>query len=88
VLNVLRLVGSERGVVQRVQPRVPLLRTVGRAAEQFDPNPERVPLDATFMGGVMRDPATGQLMPLLPYSIDLSASRWQAQFGVEIRRIR
>ncbi|MGH7446814.1 MAG: hypothetical protein ACRELT_04600, partial [Longimicrobiales bacterium] len=84
LLNVLHLIGSDRGRVQTVPSLVPLLGVQSpRQSEPLSNAPG--PLQAWYAGPVIRE-ADGRLRALLPYTLDPAASRWQAQIGIELRR--
>jgi hypothetical protein len=86
VINVLDLLGSRYGRIDRVTPLMPLLDVqIPRTRDPLQEAPERLPLVAWYNGAVIRD-ADGRLHSLPPYTMDAAASRWQAQIGFEIRR--
>jgi hypothetical protein len=86
LLNLLHLLGSDRGLVYTVPSLVPILDVSSpRTHSPGPPPPEHQPLVAWFAGPRVRD-ADGSFRSLLPYSVDPARSRWQAQLGIEIRR--
>jgi hypothetical protein len=86
VLNVLDLLGSRYGRVERVSPLMPLLDVeIPRSVNPLTLSPERLPLMAWY-GGPVAPGQDGRMRSLPPYTLDAAASRWQAQIGVEIRR--
>jgi hypothetical protein len=85
LLNVLDLVGSRHGRVERVDPLVPLIDVQTPRIYEFGENPAYGELVAWYAGAVTRAD-DGRLSALAPYTLDSAASRWQAQIGIEIRR--
>lgn len=81
LVNVLNLVNGRWGRVEDVEPVVPILRFIELPAI-VEGGPSEVGF--TYIGPVTRD-ADGEVWPLLPYSPDPVASRWQAQLGVRVR---
>jgi hypothetical protein len=86
VLNVLHLLGSRYGRIRHVAPLMPLLDVQSpRTTNPLEPSPATVPLNAWYAGPITRDD-NGRIRALPPYTLDATASRWQAQLGLEIRR--
>jgi hypothetical protein len=85
VLNVLHLLGSDRGRVVRADPLIPILDVVvPRTGNVLSPGAATAPLEAWYAGAIVRD-GHGRVVPVLPHTVDMTASQWQAQFGLEIR---
>ena len=86
MMNVLDLIGSRYGNVQTVPPLVPILGVESPRTTNLlgPPPPHLVPLSAWYAGPRVRD-GDGSVRLLAPGTIDTSASRWQAQIGIEIR---
>jgi hypothetical protein len=81
LLNALSLVGSRHGRVYTVAPLVPLIQPY-RVAEY--PPSNIGSLEWWYGGATYRD-SGGSVRSALPYTLDLAASRWQAQLGMEVR---
>ncbi len=87
LLNVLNFFNSDWGRVWEVDPVIPILDFDGRELpDEFgvDPSPSDPPR-VFFTGPRARDPETGSLRPVLPHTLIVPASQWQAQLGIRIR---
>jgi hypothetical protein len=87
LINALHLIGSDRGRVHTVPALVPILGVESPRTGNLlgPPPPESQPLNAWYAGARVRE-SDGRLRVLPPGTLDATASRWQAQIGIEIRR--
>ena len=86
LLNILNLMNSEWGRVWEAEPMIPILdfdRRQDAGGFGEEPSPTDPPIVA-FTGTRVRDQETGGLRPVLPHTLVVPASQWQAQIGMRI----